>query len=279
MKKVLIVSFSGGRTSAYMAYKIQNSAEYQDFEKVYVFANTGKEREETLEFVNECDQRWNLGMFWIEADINPEKGVGTSFTLVDFETANRTGKPFEDSIRKYGIPSQHNPHCSRDLKTNPIEKFAKRLFKEYQMAIGYRMDETQRINPKTAKQRKFVFPLVDVWPTWNIQVRRFWDAMPFDLQLKDYQGNCDLCWKKSQRNRLTILSENPAIGDQWQRWEEESDFIFDRDGIPVSELQKIAQHAKFRRSIDRFELAEITPTLFSNLDSAAVCMCNNEVEV
>lgn len=278
MKPTLIVSFSGGRTSAYMAYKIQNSAEYQDFEKVYVFANTGKEREETLEFVHKCDQEWNLKLFWIEADINPEKGIGVDFKLVDFASANRTGKPFEDSIRKYGIPSQHNPHCSRDLKTIPIEKFAKRLFKKYEMAIGYRMDETKRINPKTAKQKKFVFPLVDVWPTWNIQVRRFWDTMPFDLRLKDYQGNCDLCWKKSQRNRLTILSENPAIGNQWQRWEEESDFIFDRDGIPVSMLLQIATNQKFRRSIDRLELAEITPTLFTNLDSAAVCMCSNEIE-
>lgn len=278
MKKTLIVSFSGGRTSAYMAHKIQNSAEYQDFEKVYVFANTGKEREETLEFVQQCDQAWNLNIFWIEADINPEKGIGTNFNLVDFKTANRTGKPFADSIKKYGIPRQHNPHCSRDLKADPITKFAKSLCSEYQMAIGYRMDELQRINPKTTKQKKFVYPLVDVWPTWNIQVRKFWESMPFDLELKDYQGNCDLCWKKSQRNRLTILSENPSIGQQWQQWEEQSDFIFDRDGIPVSNLLQIATHQKFRRSIDKMELASIAPSLFNNLDAAAVCMCQNEIE-
>lgn len=278
MKKTLIVSFSGGRTSAYMAYRIQKSTEYQDFQKVYVFANTGKEREETLEFIHRCDQEWNLGIFWIEAVINPEMGIGVDFQLVDFQTANRSGKPFEDSIKKYGIPSQHYPHCSRDLKTTPIEKFAKRLFKDYEMAIGFRMDETQRINPKTAKQRRFVFPLVDLWPTWNIQVRQFWAQQPFDLQLKDYEGNCDLCWKKSQRNRLTILAENPGIGDQWQAWEESSDFIFDRDGISVAQLKQIAAHSKFRRSIDKLELASITPTLFDNLDSAAVCMCQNEVE-
>ena len=279
MSNALIVSFSGGRTSAYMAYKIHHSEEFKNVQKVYVFANTGKEREETLEFVHRCDQAWNLGMFWIEADINPEKGVGVHFSLVDFESANRTGKPFEDSIRKYGIPSQHNPHCSHYLKVTPIEKFAKHLFKGHQMAIGFRMDEVQRVNPKTAQKRNLIFPLIDIWPTWNIQVRKFWEAQPFDLQLKDYQGNCDLCWKKSRRNRLTILNENPAIGEQWQRWEEESDFIFDRDGIPVAQLKQIATHQKFRRSIDKMELATIAPSLFDNLDSAAVCMCHNEVEL
>lgn len=278
MKKTLIVSFSGGRTSAYMAYKIHTGTEYQDTQKVYVFANTGKEREETLEFVHQCDQEWNLGIVWIEAVINFEKGVGVGFKVIDFETANRTGKPFADSIEKYGVPSQHNPHCSRDLKVTPIGKFANSIDRNHQMAIGFRMDEIQRINRKIAQKRNLVFPLVDVWPTWNMHVRKFWDAQPFDLQLKDYQGNCDLCWKKSLRNRLTILSENPSIGDQWQEWEEKSDFIFDRDSIPVAELQKIAKNQKFRRSIDRFELASIAPTLFSDLDSAAVCMCHNEAE-
>ena len=51
MTKPLIISFSGGRTSAYMAYLILNDSEMlQKYEPFLVFANTGCEHE----------KRWNL---------------------------------------------------------------------------------------------------------------------------------------------------------------------------------------------------------------------------
>lgn len=57
MKPTLMVSFSGGRTSAYMARDLQLN--YSDkYNLVFVFMNTGQEHEETLKFVNECDVRW-----------------------------------------------------------------------------------------------------------------------------------------------------------------------------------------------------------------------------
>ena len=54
-----LVSFSGGRTSAYMLWRILHAhggALPPDF--VVAFANTGREREETLRFVHECGARW-----------------------------------------------------------------------------------------------------------------------------------------------------------------------------------------------------------------------------
>lgn len=51
--KNLLISFSGGRTSAFMSLFIKEY--YKDYNKLFVFANTGKEKEETLTFVDECE--------------------------------------------------------------------------------------------------------------------------------------------------------------------------------------------------------------------------------
>ena len=52
-----VVSFSGGRTSAYMLRQVlDNNDDLGDL--VVTFANTGKEHPATLEFVRECAERW-----------------------------------------------------------------------------------------------------------------------------------------------------------------------------------------------------------------------------
>ena len=64
MKETLFVSFSGGRTSAYMCWwLLKNKSDEYDF--IFVFANTGQEHEKTLEFVNECDKRFGLNLVWL----------------------------------------------------------------------------------------------------------------------------------------------------------------------------------------------------------------------
>ena len=100
-KKLLVCTFSGGRTSAFMGKLLMDLPKYKDYDKLYVFANTGKEREETLEFINNCDKEWGLGVVWLEAKISKEKGVGTTYNIVDFNTASRNGEPFEEMLKAY----------------------------------------------------------------------------------------------------------------------------------------------------------------------------------
>ena len=53
------ISFSGGRTSAYMLYKVLQAHQMSlPDEAIVCFANTGKEDEATLRFVQDCSERY-----------------------------------------------------------------------------------------------------------------------------------------------------------------------------------------------------------------------------
>lgn len=263
MEEKIIVSFSGGRTSAFMATLMLQNYNRQDL--VFVFANTGKENKETLDFINKCDLAWQLNVVWLEALVNPEKGKGTTYKLVSYETASRNGEPFADVNKKYGIPNKNQPHCTRELKEAPIKKYAKETFgKNYKMAIGIRIDEAGRINRLRAEKYNWIYPLADDFPTTKKMVSNFWSKQPFDLSIPDYLGNCDLCWKKSKKKRLRILSENPSIGDWWQGEEEKDEYVFDRDGIPIKKLKLIAQEQKKQLSLFDFK-SEKQCNCFSNV--------------
>lgn len=270
----LLVSFSGGRTSAFMTKLLIEMPKYQKGNLLIVYANTGKENEATLEFVNECDKRWNLGITWLEADVNPEKGKGTNYKIVDFITASRKGEPFEDVISKYGLPSKLYRHCTRELKEVPIHKFAKDILgSDYLTAIGIRADEKHRIGSKP----KYIYPLAEMGFTEEI-IRNWWDKQDFDLQLKDYEGNCDLCFLKSQRKKLTLISENPNITDWWDEMERKysSEYQEKFDMIRDKSIKELVEMAKepFIKALDKHELNKQQGNLFqAEMDVEYDCFC------
>jgi 3'-phosphoadenosine 5'-phosphosulfate sulfotransferase (PAPS reductase)/FAD synthetase len=220
MKNKLLISFSGGRTSAYMAWWLLNKwNERHEWEMIVVFANTGKERNETLDFVNECDLYFGFNTVWIEAVTNPIRGIGVSSKIVTYSTANRDGEPFEQMVKKHGIPSVKSPHCTRELKKYAIKAYCRSIgWKKYHTAIGYRVDEFDRAAPDWEKQRHF-YPLISPNPTRKNDINKFWGQQDFDLRLKTYEGNCDLCFKKSFRKLMTLTKESPELILWWSGME------------------------------------------------------------
>src|SRR5574344_651912 len=152
--KQLLISFSGGATSAYMTKLLLEKLNPNEYEIKVVFANTGKEREETLEFVRDCDIRWGFNTVWVECITNPERGEGVVAKVVNFETASRNGEPFEESIRKHGISNVNQPLCTRELKIYTINAYMRQIgWKRYHRAIGIRLDEIDRVNSNYKKER------------------------------------------------------------------------------------------------------------------------------
>lgn len=218
--KVLFVSFSGGRTSAYMSkWLIDNKPD--DCELIFTFANTGLEHEKTLEFVDRCDKAFGMNLVWVEADVQHGERVGTKHKIVNFETAARNGEPFEEVIKKYGLPNSDYPHCNRELKLAPLHdfKYRKSSITEEDpfFAIGIRADEFDRMSAD-AEKNKLVYPLVYLGVT-KAQVVDWWNKQSFDLELPEHLGNCVTCWKKSDRKLYTIAKHEPERFDFFARME------------------------------------------------------------
>lgn len=217
----LLVSFSGGETSAYMTWWIRKNWRDRYGNIVVVFANTGEEWEATLEFVRRCDERFGFGTVWIEAVQHPNEKRAPSHRIVTFETAARAGEPFEDAIRKYGIPNTKFKDCTRNLKTRAMESYARSIGWEngsYDLALGIRIDEMDRQSTEAAR-RRLVYPLISPHPTSKKNFNAWWRRQNFRLELTSYQGNCKWCWKKSLRKHLTIISETPEVYDFPRRME------------------------------------------------------------
>lgn len=220
MKNRLSVSFSGGETSAYMLLWILENWQSKYDEILVMFANTGQENEETLIFVDQVAKYANVNVVWLEAKVHDGR-KGCTHRIVDFETASRDGEPFEEMIKKYGIPNQAWPHCNRELKLNPMRSYLRSIGWEkgqYDTAIGIRSDEIDRVR-SDHKEERIVYPLAFQNPKSKQEINVFWRDMPFRLQLKGYQGNCKWCWKKTLRKHLTIIDETPEHYDFPRRME------------------------------------------------------------
>lgn len=211
----IIISFSGGKTSAFMTRKLIDQYGLDNI--VCIFANTGAEDEETLQFVNECDKRWNLNMIWVEAKVNHDgfgRGFGTKYTITDFESCSRDSEPYEEVIKKFGLANMKYLHCTREMKERPITAWTKDNFNkdEYVLAIGIRADEIDRVNLIEKTTRNLVYPLADNGYRKE-DVNKYWEESDFTLDLPSYRGNCVTCHKKSDRKLFTIAMETPEAFD------------------------------------------------------------------
>ena len=285
----LVISFSGGETSAFMlGWMLKNKAhEYSGV--TVLFANTGQENEETLEFVDKVGRHFGVDIVWLEAAPNPYKGSGTTHRVVTFSTASRNGEPFEEVIQKYGIPNHAYPHCTRELKLQPMTSYLRDagiLSSPHVKAIGIRHDEIDRMQ-HDAREKNIIYPLISMRPMTKPLINQYWSEMPFRLNLKGYQGNCKWCWKKSLRKQLTIAHETPSAFDFPERMEglyglaghnvDGNKRVFFRGNMSTLEIRRLARQPFSPADDDAREYPE--PDLFGyDLDVSGSCSESCEVE-
>lgn len=225
------ISFSGGRTSGYMLWRVLQSNGGLPDEAMVCFANTGREEEETLEFVRDCADRWDVPINWLEYNPNSKDTVDE----VSFETASRNGEPFEAIIRKRNyLPNPVARYCTVELKIRTMHRFLAGLgWKEgdgWDQFVGIRADEQRRVakirarpSPETVKET-MCLPLADAGVTLA-EVHEFWQKQPFRLGLptnaqgRTTAGNCDLCFLKPTAQIASLIHERPERAIWWAKME------------------------------------------------------------
>ena len=232
-----LVSFSGGRTSAFMLHQILKAHDGKLPDDVHVmFANTGKEREETLRFVHECATRWGVPITWVERDPDPAARARgcLRYREVTFATASRAGEPFAAylaDIRRMRdakgepryLPNPSMRTCTTELKVRVMKRAMRaRGHEHWDAVLGIRADEPDRVRKlrnETAERWEHVLPLADAGVEES-DVLAFWTHQPFDLGLQPHEGNCDLCHLKSAEARVVTMAEHPRFADWWATQEE-----------------------------------------------------------
>jgi len=131
----IVCTVSAGYSSMMMALKMKEW--YPNDNIIYVFANTGREDERSLQFLKDCSDHYGLDVIYLEPVLNPIKGKGTDYKVVKFEELNKDGSEFEKGIAIYGIPSRVNKWCNRELKHNIVFKFCNDFYGRENWCIAF----------------------------------------------------------------------------------------------------------------------------------------------
>lgn len=267
------ISFSGGRTSAYMLWRVLQSNDGLPEDAKVCFANTGKEEEATLKFVDRCSKEWNVPISWIE--YSESEQTKDRFKVVTFDTASRNGEPFEAIIRRRNyLPNPVSRFCTVEMKVRAIHRYLKSIgWTEWDSMLGIRADEPRRVakigNQDYGKHEEKYAPLATAGVTKEM-VGEFWRNQSFDLELPNMNGvtmhgNCDLCYLKGGSQILSLIKEKPERAIWWAKMESLA-------------LSSAPSGAKFRT--DRPSYAEMAKfadkqqDMFSD-DEGIACFCGD----
>lgn len=217
----VVISFSGGRTSGYMLHQIAEANGGIPDRCVVCFQNTGREMPETLDFIQECSDRWGIPIVWLEWVRDKPK-----FQIVNHNSAARNGEPFEALIwQKKHLPNIRMRFCTQELKVLTAKRYLRSIgWDRWTNTVGIRADEGNRLGK----------PDKDRWTTWHPladagvvkrDVSDFWEAQSFDLRLPNvngscWLGNCDGCFLKSEATLAHLARQFPERHGWWQDMED-----------------------------------------------------------
>ena len=248
-----VVSFSGGRTSAYLVHLMKQ----MNPEAKYIFMDTGAEHPKTYEFVRNVVKNFDIDLVCLRVDINQELGKANGYRVVSLDEIGPDLQPWRDMLKKYGTP--YNPggaFCTDRMKLVPFTKYCKEHFgKDYVTWLGIREDEPRRLKPKDG----FRF-LSEISDFDKRDVLDWWSEQTFDLGIDEWLGNCVFCIKKAANKVALAAKDEPEMAKDFCS-------ILDCDDVRIVDGRKTPSLTMYRghqsleqiiatfRDIDRDEIA------------------------
>lgn len=209
-----------------MGYLLETLPEYRSRQKYYVFANTGRELPATLSFMRYWGKYLDRDIAIVEAVVHHDERKASTHRVIRDPTTELSmdGQPFEEVVKKYGLPSITFLHCTRELKVNPIRSYIRAdlglMPSEYVQAIGMRFDEPRRVK----QNPEFIYPLYDQRIRKEDVVAFFAhpDRRCYTLGLEEFEGNCDFCFKKGWNKLEKMKDKYPTRLNWW--WDLEANY-------------------------------------------------------
>ncbi len=240
-----VVSFSGGRTSAYLVHLIESMRKSGEWTEPveYIFMDTGAEHPKTYEFIKKCVEHFGVELTCLQGDFNQPVGTGHTYKVASIEECKHdmVNGPFAQLMRKYGAPTVMSAWCTSRMKEETHDKYCDDKYGKgnYITWLGIRADEPRRLkigrNPKIRYMAEITdFEKDDVLDFWvnskfrmskihtkNKKVRfklssckvHYWSH--FDLEIQEHLGNCVFCIKKSINKLALAARDEPELAADW----------------------------------------------------------------
>lgn len=256
MKKV--ISFSGGRTSAYLLNLFKN-----DPEAHFVFMDTGAEHPATYQFIKDIVKHWKIDLVCLRTVVNPVMNIGCTYKIISLDELKQDLEPWKAMLKKYGSPYYDSPFCTARMKTEPFEKYCNDKFGKggFERWIGIRFDEPKRlpieilkslqlpVHTKASNQKKGFRYLAEISEFEKDDVLHWWKKQPFDLAITEHLGNCVFCIKKTINKVALAGKDEPEQLVKWVQVTEGPDVR--------SEGRKYNHHRMYRERLHASDIADL----------------------
>ena len=208
-----VVSFSGGRTSAYLVYLMEQKRINEGWDVSYIFMDTGAEHPKTYEFIKKVVKHFKIDLICLRPVTNFEKGKGNTYKVVGMDDIKCDLLPWADMLKKYGTP--YNPSggfCTDRMKTTPYKKYCDDVFgkSNYISWLGIRIDE-----PKRLKEKEGFDYLASISDFEKDDILEWWGRQSFDLGIPEHLGNCVFCIKKGANKVALAAKDEPELADEF----------------------------------------------------------------
>lgn len=202
-----VISFSGGRSSAYLVYLFRN---YKN--KEFIFMDTGAEHPKTYKFIRQIVRRWGIKLTCLRVVYNKTLGKGNSYKIINYNKIRCDLEPWKGMVRKYGCPSVVAPYCTSRMKIEIHNKYCNDKYgkDKYITWIGIRADEPRRL-----KDNPGIGYLANMSDFDKEDILDWWEEQPFNLEIPEYLGNCVFCIKKSLNKIALAAKTEPKLAKQF----------------------------------------------------------------